>query len=209
MKKRFESSLGFLKTTAIGGAVFLLPVAVVLVLLGYVFQNTVKAYEFLKPWSPFDSLSGVAILFTVAILLILLACFIAGLLAQRAIGVRLAEFLEGQLMKIFPKYGIYKDILAGKCGGNHKTPSLVPVLIDRDGAQFLAYQADKLPNGQVVVYLPGAPDPWVGSIAIVSPSKVQPLSVSFLDSLGICERLGRDSSKFLAAAIPDNPPPNN
>ncbi|MGV3606352.1 MAG: DUF502 domain-containing protein [Planctomycetaceae bacterium] len=205
MKKRFESSIGFLKTTAIGGAVFLLPIAVLVVLLGYVYQNTVKVYEFLKPWSPFDSLSGVAILFTVAILLLLLACFFAGLLAQRALGVRLAGLLEGQLMKIFPKYGIYKDILAGKFGGNHKTPSLIPILLDRDGTQFLAFQADKLPSGQLVVYLPGSPDPWVGSIAIVSPSKVQPLSITFLETLGICERLGRDSSKFLATAIPANP----
>lgn len=200
MQQRFVKTMSFLKTTAIGGAVFLLPIAIIVVLLGYVYQNTVTVYEHLKPWSPFDSLSGVALLFTVAVLLLLAACFAAGLLAQRAIGVQFAGTIEAQLMKVFPKYGIYKDLLAGKIGGSHKVPSLVPVLVIRDGIHSLAFQADKLQSGLVVVYLPGSPDPWIGAIALVTPDKVQPIDVSFTEILGICERLGRDSSTPLSRA---------
>ncbi len=211
MQQHFVKTMSFLKTTAIGGAVFLLPIAILVVLLGYVYQNTVTVYEHLKPWSPFDSLIGVALLFTIAILLLLAACFVAGLLAQRAIGIRFAGTIEAQLMKVFPKYGIYKDILAGKIGGSHQVPSLVPVLVTRDGTHSLAFQADRLQDGLVVVYLPGSPDPWIGSIALIPTDKVQPINVSFTEVLGICERLGRDSKSAINRAMassPDEPKTN-
>ena len=79
-------------------------------------------------------------------------------------------------------------------------PSLCPVLVRKDGVFSLAFQADRLANGVVVVYLPGAPDAWSGSIALVTPENVRRLEVSFAEALGICERLGRDSSSLLTGA---------
>ena len=69
---------------------------------------------------------------------------------------------------MFPKYGIYKDLLAGKIGGVEHVPSLCPVLVKKDGVFSLAFQADRLANGVVVAYLQ-PPDAWSGSIALVTP----------------------------------------
>lgn len=203
MKSRVNKSLNFTKTTAVGGVLFLLPLVVFAVLLAYVYQVVVTIHKYLQPWNPFDSFIGFGLLYSLAILFLLAGCFVAGLLARRAIGARFSEKIEKQLMKIFPKYGIFKDLLADKIGGNENAPSLRPALVKKDGVHCLAFQADCLANGMIVVYFPGSPDAWAGSIAIVPQENVHPMDIPLDDLLGICERLGRDSSSHLNPIIVD------
>lgn len=201
MIAKIDNSVRFLRTTAIGGVLFLLPFLVVVVLLVYVYQGVAAIHVHLKPWIPFDSATGILCLFIVAILLLLALCFAAGLIARRAIGVHFAETIEKQLMKLFPKYSIYKDLIACRIGGQDKLPSLSPVLVKREDGHYLAFQADKLSTGQVVVYFPGSPDTWAGSIALIPAENVQAINLPFGDLLDICERMGRDSSARLHSAI--------
>lgn len=200
MEIRPEGKLRFLQTTAVGGVLFLLPIVVVIVLLGYVLQAVVSVHAVLKEWIPFDSTTGIALLFALAVVLIFAACFFAGLIARRAIGAHLSRTMESHLMKIYPKYGIYKDLLAGKFGRAENAPSLTPVLVRKDECLYPAFQADRLANGLVVVYFPGSPDPWNGSLALVSPDKVQAMNIPFMTLIDIYERLGRDSSSQWNAA---------
>lgn len=212
MKNRVSKSLNFTKTTAVGGLLFLLPLAVVAVLLAYTYQIVVTVHKALQPWNPFHSWIGFAVLYGLAILLLLTACFGAGLLARRAIGARFSEKIEKQLMKVFPKYGIFKDLLADKIGGNENVPSLRPVLVKREGVYSFAFQADRLANGLIVVYFPGSPDAWAGSIAMIAQEHVLQVDLPFDELLGICERLGRDSSSILNSVdlpIPDSNKPSS
>lgn len=200
MEPNPNGSLRALKTTALGGVFFLLPIVVVGIVLAYIYRMVATIHERLEPWIPFHSTTGIALLFCLAIVLLLAACFVAGLVARHAIGRHFSRSIERQLITAFPKYGIYKDLLAGKIGGGENVPSLCPVLVKKDGVFSLAFQADRLANGVVVAYLPGAPDAWSGSIALVTPENVRRLEVSFAEALGICERLGRDSSSLLTGA---------
>ena len=126
MKTPPSNTLGFLKTTAIGGVLFLLPIVVVIVLLGYVLKGVVSVHGVLKEWIPFDSATGIALLFVLAVILIFAACFAAGLIAHRAIGAHFSRTMESHLMKVYPKYGIYKDLLAGKFGGDRERSFALP-----------------------------------------------------------------------------------
>jgi len=199
MKEQIDKSLGFLKTTAIGGLLILLPLIVVLGFLGYGVSAVVAAYEPLQKFELFKTPAGVAILFVVTLGIVLGLCFSAGLVARRAIVQQFSQTVEKKLMLVFPKYAIYKDLLAGNIGGGENMPTLTPVSIRGDEMIRLGFEADRLPGGLVVVYLPGSPDSWIGTLALVSPDRVQPLDVPFNDALGIFERLGRDSSQQLAA----------
>ncbi|MBA4020447.1 MAG: hypothetical protein C0483_25075 [Pirellula sp.] len=201
MKDKLDDSISFFKTTAIGGVLFLLPFLVVVGLLVYVHRAVVAVHEVLKPWIPLDSATSFALLFAVALAALLAMCFAAGVAARRAIGVRFANTIEKQLMKVYPKYGIYKDMLAGKFGGADNVPSLRSVLVKRDGMLVPAFQADRLEGGLVVVYFPGAPDTWYGSIALVPPENVQAIPLAFNDALEICERLGRESAAQLQPIV--------
>ncbi len=100
---------------------------------------------------------------------------------------------------VFPKYAIYKDIVAGNIGGDALAPSLVPVTVRFNDAIRIGYEAGRTARGLVIVYLPGAPDPWIGEVVLVEADRIQSLDVSFNETAAICERLGRESTQLLAA----------
>ena len=199
MKDRVTKTWSFLRTTGIGGVIFLLPLAVIGWLLGYVFNVVMLIYEPLKRQWPVSSAAATGLLFLVAVAILVLLCFACGLAARRAIARKFSQLVEKHLVMVFPKYAIYKDILAGNVGGDVYLPSLTPVTIQLDDMIRIGYQAGETDQGLAIVYLPGSPDPWMGSVVLVDAHRVRPLDVDFGETSAICERLGRDSEHLLAA----------
>ncbi len=202
MKERVTKTFGFLKTTAIGGLIFLLPLAVIGGLLGYVSNVVMTIYTPLSKKLPVSTATGTAILFLIAVGILVALCFLCGFLARRAIARKFSELVEKYLVMAFPKYAIYKDILAGNIGGDAAAPSLVPATIRFDDAIRVGYEAGRTERGLVIVYLPGSPDPWTGFVALVEADRVQPLDLDFGETSAICERLGRNSAQLLGAVEP-------
>ncbi len=198
IQEKVVKSFGFLKTTALGGILFLLPLVVVSVLLGYVYSFVIVVYEPLQERIPVSTPTGLGILFLIAVAIILLLCFVSGLLARRAIGRKFSQTVEKQLMMVFPKYAIYKDLLAGNIGGDENFPSLKPVCVRFDDCRRFAFESDRCADGLVTVYLPGAPDAWMGVVTLVTSDRVEPIDIPFTEFLGIFERLGRNSNDLLA-----------
>ncbi|MEQ9411028.1 MAG: DUF502 domain-containing protein [Fuerstiella sp.] len=199
MQEHIGRSIGFFKATALGGVLFILPLAVVIGLLGYVYSFVVVLYEPLKDRIPVQTAAGIAMLFAAAVAILLCVCFAAGLMAHRAIGRRFSQLIEKYLTTVFPKYAIYKDLLAGNIGGTFNVPSLKPVLVTTPECRRIAFESDRLPDDSVVVFFPGAPDPWIGAIGVVTPDRVKPLPVPFNDVVGVLEQLGRNSRDRLTA----------
>ncbi len=175
----------------------MLPLAVVIGLLGYVYSFVVVIYEPMEAWIPVKTAAGVAVLFAVAVGILLFACFSAGLMAHRAIGRRFHQLIEKYLTTFFPKYAIYKDLLAGNIGGTRDVPSLKPVLVRTPECRRIAFESQRLPDETVVVYFPGAPDTWIGTVGIVAADQIDPLNIPFNDVVGILEQLGRDAKILL------------
>ncbi|MCP4783087.1 MAG: DUF502 domain-containing protein [Fuerstiella sp.] len=198
MRDQIGRSVGFFKATAIGGVLFMLPLAVVIGLLGYVYSFVVVVYEPMEEWIPVKTAAGVAVLFAVAVAILLFACFFAGLMAHRAIGRKLHQLVEKYLTTFFPKYAIYKDLLAGNIGGTRDVPSLKPVLVITPECRRIAFESERLPDESAVVFFPGAPDTWIGTVGIVAAAAIEPLDVPFNDVVGILEQLGRDSRGLLS-----------
>lgn len=197
MKDDIKRSIGFFRATALGGILFLLPVAVVVGLLGYVYSYVAVLHEPLKEWIPFQDATGLALMFIASVAILILICFVAGLMASRAIVQRFAGLIEKYLATFFPKYAIYKDLLAGNIGGTFDVPTLKPVTVQTPEGERIAFESDRLGTDNVVVFFPGAPDPWIGHVAIVASEKVTALDVPFNDVVGLLEQLGRGSREIL------------
>jgi uncharacterized membrane protein len=201
MKSRIKNTLGFLRTTLIGGVLFLLPLIVISALLGYASTLVIAIYKPLKVWIPIGAPTGYyAIVFLISVAIVVLLCFLAGIIARRAIARKLATFVERRLTMVFPKYAVYRDIIAGNVGGDDNTPSLKPIVVRMLDTYRVAFEAERLHNDLVVVYFPGSPDTWNGCVELVSSDQVQSLNVPFADALGIFERMGRDSAELLNQA---------
>jgi uncharacterized membrane protein len=202
MRERISSSVSFLRATALGGVFFLLPFVFVVYLLGQVYSVVSAIAQPLHAWIPVNSPFGIGVLFCIALGVLVFLCFAAGMIASRAIGKKFSSTLEKQLVTVFPKYAIYKDLLAGNLKHGEHGPTLKPILLNTVDGYRLAFEADRLPNDSVVVFLPGAPDTWIGSVVLVPAARVHAIDLPFNEALGIFERLGRDSSRLLASSAP-------
>ena len=196
--------IGFLKTTAIGGLFFLLPLIVLGAVIGQIVPIVLAVATVLYEIIPLKTPAGIALLILLAIVIVILVCFAAGLLARRSFGKRISAGFEKKVMLLFPRYAIFKEQMAGSIGGDATKPNLKPVLAKFDDSLRIGFEADRTEGGLVTVYLPGAPDPWSGRVVFLNADRVEPLEVDFGDALSIFEKLGRDSAKLLEGKLPES-----
>ena len=153
--------------------------------------------KILGEYIPVKTPAGIALLVGLSIALILFLCFLAGLSATRSIGKKFSNTIEKNLLILFPRYAILKDQMAGSIGGDNIKPKMKPVLVRFDELSRIAFEVERGETGPVTVYLPGSPDPWIGSVAYLEPDRVKPISVEFGDAVGICEQMGRNSELLI------------
>jgi len=202
-----KQSLGFLKTTALGGVIFLLPLIVIGALLGQVVQVVLAVANALSKALPIDSPSAWTLLVLLAIVVVMVACFVAGLVARWTLGQRMTAWIERNLTLFFPRYVIVKARMAGSIGGSHAKSELKPVLVRFDEISRMAFEVERAQAGLVTIYLPGSPDPWAGTVAFIEENRVQPLPIEFSDALASFERLGSGSAKLIAPVVVSKKPP--
>jgi uncharacterized membrane protein len=197
-----RTSLGFVKTTILGGVLFLLPFAVVVFLLGQVVALIYPAIHAIQERLPGPSISlGVVSSATVLAAIMLLAiCYFAGRIAQRSFAARFAARFEKSLLLLFPRYAIWKNAMASNLGGQLDGAATKPVLVTFDAAARVGFETARSDAGLVTVYLPSAPDPWSGQVVHVPADRVAPLAVDFGVAVAVCESLGRQANRVIDAA---------
>lgn len=211
MKDHVLGHLSFLRATAIGGIFFLLPLVVLLFFLGQIAQVVVAVAAQIQPllrdYVGISHATGYFLIFAIAALVIVLACFAAGILASRSVARQFTGWVEKYLLMMFPRYAIFKEQLSGNIGGDIAKNRLKSVRVRLDGYSRLAFEVERFPewvDGEpddpaalVTLYLPGAPDPWSGTVVYVTADRVEPLQAGFPDVLGAFEKLGTDTQNIL------------
>jgi len=188
-----------LKTIVIGGVVLLLPLVVVLAVVAQGLALVKQAAAPLIAMLPNTSLGGVALATLAALALLLLLCFAAGLLARAALARRLSETFENRLHALYPRYTVLKGMTQGMTG-DRGGQALNVVLVRFDEQEILAMEVERLADGRAVLFVPGAPDPWQGSVILVDAQRVHALPVKLADLNRALKGLGRGSGALLPAA---------
>jgi hypothetical protein len=65
-----------------------------------------------------------------------------------------------------------------------------------DRWQF-GYEIERTLDGRVVVFLPGAPNAWSGTVFVVDPEGVRALDASVMQVAGALRRLGRGGGQIV------------
>jgi uncharacterized membrane protein len=165
-----------LSTTLIGGLVFLLPMIVVLVVVGHAMQIAVQAVTPLVQYLPGAQAGGIALVTAAAVLLLLALCYSAGVVARGAFARSLSARFEEKLTTVYPRYQVIKA-MSQNLHGAVGQQVLKPVLLCLGDQQQFAYDIERLADGRAVVFVPGAPDAWSGSVLLVEASRLQALAV--------------------------------
>lgn len=191
-----------MKTTILGGILFLAPLVIVGFILGKAFQISIQVAEPLSAFMTLDGLMAVIVVNLLAVALILLFCFLAGLLAQRAFLSSKVQRLEGFLIDLIPGYAIFRSMVKSASSSEDVENLMKPVLVRFDDYDQIALEIEENEDHSVL-FLPGTPSAWSGSSAIVATERITYLQMPAHQALKFMRVFGRGSlvarSQALAA----------
>ena len=184
----------FTKATLIGGLVVILP-------LGVLALAAEKVVEIIRPlahsiaawlpgWFHFPDI--------VTLLLLLLLCFVAGLLAETRAGQSAGNFFERIILNHIPGYSIVRSFTR-RIGNIEESERFTPALAVLENALVPAFVVEKHIDGRYTVFVPSAPTPGVGAIYILAGERVHLLDVSLLKAIKCITSWGAGSDELLKA----------
>jgi uncharacterized membrane protein len=162
----------FIKTTALGGLVLIVPLAVMAIAFGYVISLLVKLNKEASALLPYEIASHPAAVVTLAVGTLILVCFLAGLMLKTGFGERLATQLEGFLVSKLPMYGVIKNLARRVTGDEVLQFTPVEVNLYGSDARMLAFLIEALPDDRYAVFVPSAPTLTIGNVFVLPAGSV-------------------------------------
>ena len=184
----------FMKTTIIGGIIIVLPVYIAVLLILKALQGLLAAVKPITAAIP-GSVEFEEIL---AILVLAVICFIAGLIVRTRAGLRAKNAIERRVLQRLPGYTLLRG-LAGRVTGQADEPSFAPALAEIEEALVPALIVEKLEDGSYTVLVPSVPTPMAGAIYILPPERVHPVDVPFTVALKVFSKWGTGAGEFVRA----------
>lgn len=186
----------FLKTTVIGGIVFMVPIIIFIAIIGKAIELTNKLAAPVSALIPVDSIGNIAVANLLALVIVLLICFLAGLAAKSTLARKSIGALESRALSKIPVYGLLKSKIDAIVQPE-KAEGMKPVLARFDDSWQIAFEVERIQGGVVAIYLPGAPDPWSGSVCFVTEDRIQPIELTLPPVLRILKGIGKGSNEQL------------
>ena len=184
----------FIKATFIGGLLVILP-------LGIVSIFVVKIVLMLKPVvAPIVERLPGRLHFPTAIVsvLLLLACFVSGLLARTRAGQGAGKLFERGILHHIPGYSMVRS-LTRRIGNVEESEKFAPALVEIEDALVPAFVVEEHADGRYTVFVPSAPTPGVGAIYIMAKERVHLIDVPFLKTVKCVSSWGAGSAELLQA----------
>jgi uncharacterized membrane protein len=108
------------------------------------------------------------------------------MVAASAFGKAFVRWIEDNILVIVPGYQLIKN--AGQAAiGLDASKNFPVVLVPVDG-WMIAFLIDSLADNEIVVFVPGSPNPWSGNVLIFQKSEVKETSMTQKEALGFSNR---------------------
>lgn len=167
-----------IKTTLVGGVIFLVPVGIVLLVLQEVVDLALVVASPLADLFPRDDVFGIAMASVIAWVLVLLICYLFGLLATTRANAY-SKKMDEKLAQIVPGYRLLKTRISALLNVDDDTNVLKVVEVHQFDAMRWAMEVERSEDGQTaLVYYPGAPNPNNGSLQVVPVEQLRPSQLS-------------------------------
>jgi uncharacterized membrane protein len=188
----------FLKTTLAGGLLVLFPLfgsVYLLARLASVLVGFLRPVLALLPGGPDFSLPFRN---AAAIALLLLLCFLIGLVVMTPLGKAVGRWLETHLLSKIPGFIRYKGLSQLLLGGEETGGA--PVLVRRGAEQQIGFLIEENASGELTVLMPIAPGLRSGTVIIVKADVVQRLDASATDAARVLMQCGVGAGALSRAA---------
>jgi len=191
--------MNFLKTTIIGGLFFLIPLFVVIIIAGKIWQKMSGVGPKLAALIGVKSIGGVPMGPVLTSFTILAICFVSGLLFKLSWFHRFRVWLDDLLIKYIPGYEFYKTTLEQKISkedAQHPRPTAI-VTMDNIGQACIIVEA--LEDARLVVFIPFKPGTAEGHVYVVPDASVTRLTIDEKALNKLLMNQGKGLSKVLAS----------
>ncbi len=177
-----KSILSFFRDTLTGGILFLLPVVLILVMIGKAFDMLEKISTPIASKLP-NSIFGLDGSKLVAIALLIILCFLSGLMFRTKRVKGWISILEDKVLVYVPGYALIKAMTADAVGDS-TGKSMIPVAVKDEEIWNLGFLVEET-ELMCTVFIPDAPRPDAGEIRLVPKESVKKLDVT-LKAFNIC-----------------------
>lgn len=188
--------LRFIRTTLVGGILFLVPVTILAYFLGQAYQFASGIVKPLLEYVPAWTVAGVALATVVTIAALVGVCFAAGIVARTALARGVMRGVEEKILDRIPGYAMMRSMAHGWIG-HQQSGDLSTALLRLDDGWQIAIVIERCPDSRVVVFVPAAPEALTGSVMIVNADRVQPVNVPISEALRCVKRFGAGAPSFM------------
>jgi len=185
-----------LKTTMAGGLLFLLPVALIAIVLKQAMQLVEKIVRPISNYLPVEAVVGVWGETLLAAVVLILVSLVAGLVARTNVGRRIMRWFENSLLGGLPQYQMVKSMAEG-LAHVESAEGVDPALVSIEGGWQIGYLLEPLDNGWVTVFLPQAPTPMSGNVMYLPADRVRPLGITIGQAMALVKHIGVGSTEAL------------
>ena len=188
-----QSMVRSVVTNVVYGVIALVPVAILALLLVQVLK---LLGDLARPLA-LQSRFAAALVVIGGLAVVLLLCFLLGMLIRTRLGASTYESIERRYLRRLPGYEPITSILRGFA---QKSEGSRPVVVSLfgPGTWVFGLMVETNGDGTVTVFVPAAPTVAVGSIHVVGEDRVRVLDASFSDLSGCISQWGIGSRRLLA-----------
>jgi uncharacterized membrane protein len=181
----------FTKTTLIGGLLVVVPIYITFLLLA---KTIAGLMAFLSPVTA-QIPAGVQFRQIIAIVLVLIVCFVAGLIVRTGPGVRAVNAIEQGVLEKLPGYSLVRG-LASRVSGRGEQTTFAPALVEIEDALAPAFVVEELDDGRYTVLVPSVPTPAAGSLFILPRERVHLVDVPFTQAVTMISKWGAGAGQM-------------
>ena len=189
MKQR----LVFVGSSLLAGFLIVVPIYLAVLLLLKVMKSVVMLVRPVALLLP-ESVPAEMLL---SLILVLVICFVIGILVRTRIGKIIRERMETTLFERIPGYALIRSLTQQLAGSSHEKV-WKPAFFESDEGLLPAFIIEEFDDGRYTVFVPSIPTPLAGAVYVLDRKRVHPLDVPFTDALRAISKWGSGSRELVA-----------
>ena len=197
-----KGAWGSIQHTIVRGVLLLAPIMVFAMLVGRALGAIHKVVEPVA--GRMDALAGVPMPTVLAVVALVLLCYLAGLASKSRWAGGFSRWLDRTVLVHIPGYAYMKG-MGENLAGVDEGPAYQPVLARIEDSWQMGFIVETIEPGQYAVYVPGAPSPWSGAVYFMAEDRIRRVDMRIGQAQGILKRLGIGSSELLKGKLDYTP----
>ena len=178
-----------------GIVLFLFPIMLLIFIFGKAIKIVQSIILPIKTHLPAERIFGIGILSLISLILILLVCYIAGMLSESKKVKSFLSFIEDNLLIFIPGYALIKSGARDAIGDADDKWKVV--MIAEDDEWKFGIEVDKQPDGYSTIFSPEPPDAKSGEMKLIHESKLKRINLPVSRLVNVIRNYGRGAGDLV------------